>query len=312
MLAEIPSEELFVVDTVGSQAVRKSHLKNRKPLKSEEILAQRSAIPAIDTHKRPNSNVTDGILEPATKKIRSDWVTNREWKRLKEVAKTAEVEKKNEQEVASYDPWAEPERHPMDRPEFNHLEKPKSKVAPPTIKQAPISLAANGKSIPAVKSPHPGISYNPVFQDWDELITKEGEKEIEAEKARLAEQKAEEERHAKIVAAQGDDGEVKSDDESEWEGFGSEYEAPQGLKKKRPERKTPAQRNKAKRRKEAEQKAKWDAQMKKREKQVAQIGPMMKTMKEKEKARMQLQKNDDSSEEGDDTVLRRRPLGNSR
>ncbi|KAL2002941.1 hypothetical protein VTN02DRAFT_5474 [Thermoascus thermophilus] len=311
VVAEKPSEELFTIDTTGSQEIQKQYRKQHKPLKADEILAQRSAIPAVDSRKRPtNSKVTDGIIEPKTKKQKSDWVSHKEWLRLKQVAAEGKPAVKNEIST-TYDPWADTkEPTPLDDPKFNFLEKPKPIVAPPTIKQAPISLAANGKPVPAVKNPHAGQSYNPSFEDWDKLLTEEGKKEVEAEKKRLEEQRKEEERQRLIEEAQNDDGEVKSDDESAWEGFESEYEKPEWLNKKRPERKTKAQRNKIKRRKEAERKAKWEEQMKKREQQALQAKAIAKKVEEKEKelARRQEQESD-SSDEGDDTVLRRRPLG---
>ncbi|KAL1965023.1 hypothetical protein VTN77DRAFT_6223 [Rasamsonia byssochlamydoides] len=312
VVSEKPSEELFTIDSTGSQEIQKAYRKQHKPLKADEILAQRSAIPAVDSRKRANSKVTDGIIEPKTKKHKSDWVSHKEWLRLKKVAQEANPVKKDDDEP-SYDPWSdEKDPSPLDNPKFSFLEKPKPIVAPPTLKKAPISLAANGKPVPAVKKPDAGTSYNPTFEDWDNLLRREGEKEVEAEKKRLEEERKEQERQRLIEQAKndGDDGEVKSDDESAWEGFESEYEKPEWLNKKRPQRKTQAQRNKIKRRKEAEQKAKWEAQMKKKQQQVEQVKAIARRVQEEEEARKQLQKREeDSSEEGDDTVLRRRPLG---
>lgn len=232
--------------------------------------------------------------------------------RLKQVAQEGKPVKKDEED-ASYDPWSDQkDPTPLDDPKFSFLEKPKPIVAPPTIKQKPISLAANGKPVPAVPKPDAGRSYNPTFEDWDNLLKREGEKEVEAEKKRIEEEKKEQERQRLIAEAKDDDGEVKSDDESAWEGFESEYEKPEWLNKKRPERKTKAQRNKIKRRKEAERKAKWEAEMKKKEQQAAQAKAIARKVQEEEEARKQKQlqkQEDDSSEEGDDTVLRRRPLG---
>lgn len=212
--------------------------------------------------------------------------------------------------TAVYDPWAEPaSSEPVEEEsaKLDFLEKKKPIVAPPTLKHPPISLAANGKPIPSVKNPGGAASYNPVFQEWDGLLVEEGQKEVEAEKARLEEEKRDQERLARIEAAQ-DGGEMKSDDESAWEGFESEYETPEWLNKKRPERKSQAQRNKIKRRKEAERKAKWEAQMKKRQNQAEQIRSIAKSMKKQDEEEKDRQSGD-SSDEGDDTNLRRRPFG---
>lgn len=208
-----------------------------------------------------------------------------------------------------YDPWAD-DAEPSttyDDPRFDFLQKPKPKVEPVTLKHAPISLAANGKPVASVKMPHAGTSYNPVFEQWDQLLEKHGAQAVEAEKIRLEEEAKEAEKQRLIEEAQGDDGEVKSDDESAWEGFESEYEKPEWLNKKRPERKTKVQRNKIKRRKEAERKAKWEAQVQKREAQAQHIAKIT-----EELAQKQLEGENDSDaddSEGDDAVLRRKTFG---
>ncbi|KAK9858894.1 hypothetical protein MYU51_015695 [Penicillium brevicompactum] len=309
LITEKASDELFTIDTTGNEDVRKSVTKKHKPLKSDEILAKRSMIPALDGRKRGNPNVTDGIIEPKTKKPKSDWVSQKEYQRLKQVARDAQpMGKKAENEF--YDPWAE-DAEPTttyDDPRFDFLQKPKPKVEPTTLKHAPISLAANGKAVPSVKMPHAGTSYNPVFEEWDRLLETHGAQAVEAEKKRLAEEAKEAERQRLIEAARNDDGEVKSDDESAWEGFESEYEKPEWLNKKRPERKTKVQRNKIKRRKEAERKAKWEAQMQKREAQAEHIAKITEEIALKEQ-NGENQSDADDSEDGDDTVLRRKTFG---
>lgn len=307
-MAEKPSEELFVLDTTGSSEARQAQAKKHKPLKADEILAQRSVIPAVGTHKRASSMVTDGVIEPKTKKHKSDWVSRKDWLRLKQVAKDGTPGKKVETSDL-YDPWAdEADPTPVQDPQFDYLEKPKPKVAPPTMKQGPISLAANGKPIPSVRAPGAGISYNPSFEEWDQLLQEQGQKEVEAEKKRQEEERKEQERQRLVAEGQKDDGEAKSDDESAWEGFESEYEQPEWLNKKRPDRKTKTQRNKANRRKEAERKAKWEARTKQKEEQAAHAKETAEQVKERE-LQLKDQSDADDSDEGDDTVLRRRPLG---
>lgn len=311
VLAEKPSEELFTIDTTGSKEVKAEKKKDYKPLRSDLVFGHRSAVPAIDSRKRASSKVTDGIIQPKIKRQRSDWVTNKELQRLKGVAQAGNPvgeDVSQGSEAVVYDPWAEPESEPIDDDleKFDFLEKKKPIVAPSTLKEPPISLAANGKPVPSVKNPGAAASYNPVFQEWDSVLVEEGQKEVEAEKARIEEEKKEQERLARIEAA-NDEGDMKSDDESAWEGFESEYETPEWLNKKRPERKTQAQRNKIKRRKEAERKAKWEAQMKKRQSQAEQIRSIAKKVKEQDEE--QMQSKDDSTDEGDDNELRRRPLG---
>jgi hypothetical protein len=309
VVAEKPSEELFTLDVIGDPEVEKVSRKKRKPLKADEILAQRSAIPAVDSRKRVNSKVTDGVIEPKTKKQKGDWVSNKEWDRLKQVAKDSKPVAKQDGEI-QHDPWGDsPEISNIDDSKFSFLPKTKAPIVPVTLKTAPISLAANGKRIPAVKKPEGGVSYNPSFEEWDSVLVTEGAREVEAEKKRIEEAEKEAERQRLVEEAQGDDGQVKSDDESAWEGFESEYEKPEWLNKKRPERKTQAQRNRIKRRKEAERRARWEAKMKQKDEQAQLVKDIAQRLEEQEEIRKQLQINNDSSDEGDDTVLRRRPLG---
>ncbi|CAG8000983.1 unnamed protein product [Penicillium salamii] len=309
LVTEKASDDLFIIDKTGNEDVRKSIAKKHKPLKADEILLKRSMIPALDGRKRGNANVTDGVIEPKTKKPKSDWVSQKEYQRLKNVARDANpIGKKTENEF--YDPWAE-EAEPSttyNDPRFDFLQKPKPKVEPVTLKHAPISLAANGKAVPSVKMPHAGTSYNPVFEEWDRLLETHGAQAVEAEKKRLEEEAKEAEKQRLIEEARHDDGEVKSDDESAWEGFESEYEKSEWLNKKRPERKTKVQRNKIKRRKEAERKAKWEAQTQKREAQAEHIAKITAELAQKEKDG-ENQSDADDSEEGDDTVLRRKTFG---
>ncbi|KAL8931166.1 MAG: hypothetical protein Q9211_007179, partial [Gyalolechia sp. 1 TL-2023] len=105
--------------------------------------------------------------------------------------------------------------------------------------------------------------------------------------------------------------------ESAWEGFESEAEVAEWLKKKRPERKTPAEKNKGKRRKEAARQLKWAAQMKKKDKQARQVETIAKQVEREAKARARAAntapagQNAEDSEEGDINyqLLRRRKFG---
>lgn len=202
---------------------------------------------------------------------------------------------------------------------MSYLEPPKPVKPPSTLQKPSISLLASNSSLPAVPKPNPGKSYNPVFQDWDALLTSAGATEVVAERRRRAGAVAEAEKQAFIAAAQNEreNDEYKTEDESAWEGFESENEVAAWLKKKRPERKTSAERNKVKRRKEAERQAKWDLQMKKRDKQAKVIGSIAKDVEREAKARASSTAigtskadGEGSEEEGvDEQVLRRRKLG---
>ncbi|KAI4206729.1 MAG: hypothetical protein LQ346_000918 [Caloplaca aetnensis] len=316
IIAEKPSESLFTLDTTGSEEIRKTY-KSTKPLRADQILAARSAIPAVSTHKR--LGVTDGIVEPSSKRRRGNGVTLKEYERLKHIAYGGESVRKDVVKTdgsASHDLWAPLSTSTENQdPQLSYLEKPRSIKPPSTLQKAPISLLASSSSLPAVPKPKPGISYNPVFQDWDALLTSAGAAEVAAEHKRRADAVAEAEKEALIAAAQDeiDNDQYKTEDESAWEGFESENEVAAWLKRKRPERKTPAERNKVKRRKEAERQAKWEAQMRKRDKQAKQLGSIAKEVERDAKAKAIVVRKEDKGSNSEDKVdaqvLRRRKLG---
>jgi nucleolar protein 53 len=316
VIAEKDSTDLFTLDTAGDASIAKKLLKSSKPLKADEIIAQRSAVPAVSMRKRPGGATTDGIIQP--KRQKTSYVSHKELTRLRKIADGRREDSIVEVTEASFDPWdiqRDAEEARQD-PRFSFLERAKKKKAPSTIKHKPISLAASGKVIPAVKKPEGGYSYNPTYTDYEERLIAEGEKELAAEQKRLA---ATEEERAKLEAAarsaaEADEAEARAnlsewEEDSAWEGFESGTEDVR-LSAKRPERKTPAQRNRIKRRKEEERKAKMVANIKKKNEQAAQIKKIAKAVAEKEKARaLALVQTEDSSSEGDDLELRRRKLG---
>ncbi|KAL8891354.1 MAG: hypothetical protein Q9215_001596 [Flavoplaca cf. flavocitrina] len=322
IVAEKPSDALFKFDTTGSDLIRKSH-KTSKPLKIDEIIAARSAVPPVSNHKR--SGITDGIIEPSSKRHKGNGVKPQEYERLRRVAYGGETSIQDVVETDNtttiHDPWA-PTNAPKDQESrLSYLEKPKPIKAPSTLRKQPVSLLANASSIPAISKPKPATSYNPEFQDWHALLTSAGAKEVSAERARLAEAAADEKEQARIAAAQAErDDDYKTEEESAWEGFENEYETSEWMKKKRPERKTPAERNKVNRRKEAERRAKWEAQMKKRDKQQKQIEAIAKQVDRDAKTRnasTAVMVGKDGDEDGEDNrsqeqVLRRRKLGKTK
>lgn len=177
------------------------------------------------------------------------------------------------------------------------------------MKEAPVSLLAGSRNVPAVAAPKPGTSYNPSFQEWDTLLIAEGQKEVQAEKKRRREAELEQKRLDRIAAADIERvADIQTEDESAWEGFESDYEGAEWLQKRRPERKTPAERNKVKRRKEAERRETCEKKMKEREKQQRQIGEVARQMKKEAKAGA-LVKAKPEKPEVNDRVLRRRRFG---
>lgn len=312
VIVEKESSELFTVDTGGSDQIKKSYNKVHKALKADEILAQRSVIPAVDTRKR--SGITNGVKEPSSKRRKGNGVSHKDFQRLKAIAYGGESTPKDiikVDDAPSHDPWAVNNIDIVQDPRFDYLEKPKPVKTPKTLKEAPISLVEGVASFPAVPRPKAGKSYNPRFEDWNSMLVDEGAKEVQAEQKRLREAEEEQKRLDRIAAAQNEKADVQTEDESAWEGFESEYEGSEWLKKRRPERKTPVERNKVKRRKEAERQAKWDAEMKKRDKQAQRIKEIAREVIVKGgPAANDVEEVDDILDEADDdAALRRKRLG---
>ncbi|EHA47321.1 hypothetical protein MGG_04142 [Pyricularia oryzae 70-15] len=319
---ERPSESLFTVDVVGDSAIPKKHPKHiKKTLRADEIIAARSAVPAVSSRKRAaDSKTTDGVLP--VKRIRKDFVAQKELHRLRKVA-DGHHESTITLADASYDVWAEtePEEGPVvlktgDKLEF--VSKPVKAKAPETLRHQPISLAANGKPVPAVPTPEGSYSYNPLFTDYVERYNAEGAKAVEAEKQRLAEEAAEQLRAEAVArsAAEAEAAEARADlskweEDSAWEGFTSGGED-LPAKSKRPERKTQAQRNRIKRRKEEEQRRKEKASQKLKNIQSAKIKELAAEIEEREAAALAKVEMSDDSDVGDDNELRRRQLGKFR
>jgi len=333
-IAEKPSDELFATDTAGSDTIRQRHNVGRK-LKADEILAQRSAIPSVDTRKRKAveddewakkaaevaARVTDGVVP---KRQKRDHVSHKEYERLRKVAYGGDTQHKNivqaSEEGATYDPWtATPELYKEAALGNGWIERKKAAREPVTLKRKPVSLAKSGKSIAAVAKPHAGKSYNPAFTDWDALVQREGAKEVEAERQRQEVAQREQEieklreqaRREEELEKTGYSSNWESEWESEWEGIMSEAEEQEWLAKKRPARKTKADRNKIARRKEEASKKLHKENMKKREQQLAQVKILAAEAAEKEKqAKMQLTRTaEESSDDEAELELRKKRFG---
>lgn len=194
------------------------------------------------------------------------------------------------------------------------IQEPDRAKAPSTLAKKPITLSANGKAVPAVPKPAGGYSYNPVVTDYMSRVEKEGEKALEAERKRREAAEAEQRRQeaAARSAAEAEAAEARAelsewDEDSAWEGFESEAE---GVNAKRPKRKTPAQRNKVKRRKAEEGRLKHEAAMKKKEVQARRIKELVEEVEQRrQELAVQKMEMSDGESEGNDEELRRRQLG---
>ena len=313
--AEKKSGDLFTLDVVGDPSIpKKLNVKKEKALKADEILAQRSAVPAVPIRKRPGDKTTDGLLP--VKRQRTNYVVHKELTRLKKVA-DGHHESVVEVVDADHDVWGDVEDETHDALPF--VPKPQMKKAPKTLREQPVTLAANGRQVPAVAKPKGGHSYNPAYTDYQERLIEESEKVVAAERKRIAELEAERVKleAAARSAAEAEAAEARADlheweEDSAWEGFESGGEE-LSVKAKKPQRKTQAQRNRIKRRKEEERKVKHEARLKEKAQQAERIKQIALEVAERERnlglAKVELS---DDSEEGDDDELRRRQLGKYR
>ncbi|KAF8475626.1 ribosome biogenesis protein Nop53/GLTSCR2 [Kalaharituber pfeilii] len=290
VINEKTNDQLFTLDTVGDKGIVKREFKKQKVLKVDEILNARSAIPAISVRKRnSDSAISDGVI-PEKKKLKN-WVSHKEVQKMKDIAygaTTIAVAKTNSKELS--DPWAEPEPEKED-PKFSFLEKTPEIKPPPTLKMAPVSLYACGKQPKAVSIPDAGISYNPEFEKWDELLRKEGEKAVESEKKRLKEEQEERERLERLAKEEEEErARELAETERGEEGIEGETEhgdSKEKVLRKRPVRKTRAQRNKEKRRKEEVRQSLMLAQQKKQRQQLETLKLIKKAVEAKENARLE-------------------------
>ena len=256
--------------------------------------------------------MTDDLLQPSSKKRKND-VSPTDYDRLRGVAYGSQTVKDiiKSDDTPDHDPWAVNQTEEEKESQFSYLEKRKPIKAPVTLKEAPICLIAGSRNVPAVPAPKPGTSYNPAFQDWEALLVAEGQREIEAEKKRRREAELEQGIIDRRVAAETErDTDVQTEDESAWEGFESDYDGAEWSTKRRPQRKTPAERNRVKRRKEVEKREKWEKKMMEREKQQRQIGEIARQVKSEMKAKALVKAELEDPEEIAYQVLRRRRLGN--
>jgi nucleolar protein 53 len=311
-LAELPSESLFAHDTTGSTDIRLSYRLARKPLKADEILAQRSAIPALSGRKRSSSS-----FGPESKKRKG--ISHEELTRLRTIAYGGETVDKDviQGHGADYDPWDNSIVALEDNadPTFSFLPPPQQIKAPKTLKHTPISMARNGKPIPAVVRPDKGKSYNPYVRDYEDLLIREGKKEVEAEIKRRTQAKVYEELSGRqaTVKENGEEGMggETTDEESAWEGFSEREDVPEAINQKRPERKTQAQRNRIQRRKEAARQEKALAEVKRRKLDARHITQIAKDVESRHLAKLEqgLARASDSESDMEDIELRKRRFG---
>lgn len=335
IVAERPSDALFTVEPTGSATIQKAYLKEHKPLKADQILAQRSAVPGLDQRKRKPERTTDGVLPT---KRRKAGVSHKELEKLRGIAYGGDaVHKDVVRTDGNYtvDLWATNEHDSDQKPaaggdkdsRFSFLDKKKPIRAPDTITHAPITLLANGKALPAIPKPLGGRSYNPSFEAWDALIQHYGAEEVSRERKRLGDETAAAELSERVarsadVATQAEreaEDDTASAWESEWEGFVSEREDAgeenaEWLNKKLPGRKTKAERNKIARRKLEQRQKDHEAEIEARQRQLLEVKKLAAENKRRGMGSRpdevaQLEQLESSDDEYASEALRRKALG---
>ncbi|KAK9370044.1 ribosome biogenesis protein Nop53/GLTSCR2 [Lipomyces kononenkoae] len=215
-LNSISSNQLFAVDTIASKSALKKV--GKKPLKVDEILASRSAVPALVSRKRKIEDEAAALK----KKGKVQGVTYKELGRLLRVAGRAVDGKSSLASLETdsriidqiYDVWAEDglknakaentvEKAPKSRTKkskqllanakeirlFETTSYAKMQNRPPTITRPPIAFK---ESVQPVHEPIEGQSYNPSLESWQELLAQENAELEKAEKQRLREEEQKE------------------------------------------------------------------------------------------------------------------------
>ncbi|KAI9469666.1 MAG: ribosome biogenesis protein Nop53/GLTSCR2 [Benjaminiella poitrasii] len=168
---ELKDEEIFTIDVTGDHGVKRKLAKD-KPLRVDEILEQRSAVPAIKSKnpfKKPE--MTDDVFSRHESKLLKRKIENNAPLAPKKKNKKASAAK-------SYDLWDdEPKEAEQSSNDF--LPKEEKIKAPKTMIQKPGALV----HVPAVSTPEGGQSYNPTLEEHQALLAKAIE--VEERKAEI-------------------------------------------------------------------------------------------------------------------------------
>lgn len=218
----IPSEQLFQVDISGdAEILNKKKLKGLKPLKADEIIANKSKVPGLVHVKKVHENKkfqgVSGKEAHSLMKLagRVQGVTGLQGALDRHGLSAA----KN----IDYDVWEEGNKQTnkdfKKKPEIPEILKTKSITSythaskiPKTLLEKPITV----KEMEVI--PHAGKSYNPSLISWKDLINQEFYKEKSKEDQRIELEKYQE--RIKELIATIDDNEEQSDSEQDDENEG--------------------------------------------------------------------------------------------
>ncbi|KAF9997350.1 hypothetical protein BGZ65_007078 [Modicella reniformis] len=307
-----PNEALFMLDTKGDGKIIKELRKDR-PLKMDEILSQRSKIPAVSGRKTVSSTTSSSSSKKNTKISKAEKAKLLDLIRRKTsnslfapVAKPLGRSGMTDavRMAGKYDVWADDHDNNNDHDDDGQQDKKTteqqngdktskmevddfvSDIVTKVPFQAPKSFKLKRKvAVPAVKEAHPGASYNPTMRDHQALLQLAHNEELRIlkEKEDLEAQFAYPKELDQMVAFNDKTGGLLegSDDEEEEEGEeGEEEEADAqvggAVKPKQKGKKTITERNRLAR---AAEKAKVEAQIKREKELIKQTNKVKEIMK---------------------------------
>ncbi|OZJ03971.1 hypothetical protein BZG36_03236 [Bifiguratus adelaidae] len=274
-----PNETLFVLDTTG-QTTKKPKKSNL--LRVEQILAQRSAIPAIASKSASlaSTSTEKGKISKWTKQQITDMANKATIPKSKRKLK-ADLKK-----AGSYDVWDDAQEDMnineiAEGADFLPLPKAKQKKVPKTLKEKPAPLIYK----PAVNIPAPGASYNPTMEEHQKLLRKAHEDEVRKEemKQRVLDQLAYPEHLDALEDIKVDDGEEQEEDEEKDETEEADGTQTGNAQNGENKKKTKTQRNKEARQ-EAEAQARLARQKEKElQKSIAKAKDVQAALEEEER-----------------------------
>lgn len=215
-MSTLKSDQLFEVDTAGDEGLKSKRDKHIKPLKADEILSRRSAVPALtQSHTKSEKNrKLEGLSANQVKKL-----LDRAGKSTVTKMRSNRVQPMGLNKAPTYDLWAD-DSAPADSNSFiadlkQATSYNKATTVPSSLGKNALSLAPNRKVMKPVEVPNEGKSYNPTIESWQALIKEEHEKEAKREEERLALEEKQN-RIQLIISNYDDNGELsESEDEDE-------------------------------------------------------------------------------------------------
>lgn len=198
IIAEKQNDQLFSVDTRGDRSVIQRE-RLGKTLRSDEILALKSAIRPVSGLAHKNSALGSGIVHkkkkgplPASELLRLKKIANKVANASNGSNAIASIKKDT---AKSYDVWDQPTEVEVTS---EWVEPVRAKRPPTTYGQAPLNLTTDGQALPAIQVAESGQSYNPPIEEWNDLIERKAEVQQKLDEAQRLQ-------NVKSRAAQGVD-----------------------------------------------------------------------------------------------------------